>query len=100
MISDHNLKSIPMYPDHIKPVCVSSQLHWHQSSWLMGRVSTAGEGLHELLVVVTGVVSVQPEVGPLHEDVGDILASRLVKDGLLESLALMTFHIYFDDDYI
>ena len=52
----------------------------------MGRVSTAGEGLHELLVVVTGVVSVQPEVGPLHEDVGDILASRLVKDGLLESL--------------
>ena len=85
-ISDHNLNSIPMYPDHIKPVCMSSQLHWHQSSWLMGRVSTAGEGLHELLVVVTGVVPVQPQVGPLHEDIWHILPSGLVKNLVLESL--------------
>ena len=52
----------------------------------MGRVSTAGEGLHELLVLITGVMTVRPQVHPLHENVGDILPSRLVKNLVLERL--------------
>ena len=75
---------------------MSWKLYWHQSDWLMRRISTAYEGSHELVVVVTGVVSIQPEVGPLHEDVGDILASGLVKNVVLECLKKKKFQG--DDD--
>jgi hypothetical protein len=86
-----------MYPDAIKPLCmVRSNGYPYQGAWLVRRVPTDWEGAQELLIVIAGVVPVQPEVGPLHEYVGDILASRLVKDGLLEGLALTTLHVYFN----
>ena len=59
-----------MYPDNIKPLRVCLYVHRLEAPGLVGNVAVVGETVHELLVAVTGVVSVQPEVGPLHEDVG------------------------------
>ena len=75
-----------MNPDNIKPLGVLGQLHGDQGAGLGRVVAVAGEGVYEVLVVVTGVMPVQPEVGPLHEDVGHVLPCRLVKNLRLQSL--------------
>ena len=78
--SDTDLGRVSVYPDYIEPLCVGVQADLLQAARLVGEVAVPGEGVDEVLVAVTGVVSVQPEVGPLHEDVGDELACRPVQD--------------------
>ena len=75
-----------MNPNSIKPLSVLGQLHGDQGAGLGRVVAIAGEGVYKVVVLVTGVVPVQPEVGPLHEDVGHVLPCRLVENLRLQSL--------------
>ena len=77
--SNCDLDGILVYPDNIKPLRVALQVDLQESARLVREVAVQGEGVDELLIAVTGVVSVQSEVCPLHEDVGHKRTSRLVK---------------------
>ena len=59
-----------MYPDNIKPLRVLGERDGDEGAGLVRVVVTLGEAGQELGVLVTGVVPVQTEVRPLHEDVG------------------------------
>ena len=84
--SNCDLDGILVYPDNIKPLRVALQVDLQESARLVREVAVLCEGVDEVLVAVTGVVSIQPEVGPLHEDVGDELPSGPVQDVGGESL--------------
>ena len=77
-----------MYPDHVEPLGVRVYADWLETAWLVGVVAVVGEGVHEVLVAVAGVVTVESEVGPLHEDVGDKLPGGSVQNVRRQGLAV------------
>ena len=77
-----------MYPDHVEPLRVSVYADWLETAWLVGVVAVVGEGVEEVLVAVTGVVSAQSQVGPLHEYVRHVLPCGSVQDVRRQGLAV------------
>ena len=69
-----------MYPNYIEPLRMRVNADWFEAAWLVRIVAVVGEGVEEVLVAVTGMVSVQSQVGPLHEYVRHILPCGAVED--------------------